>query len=376
VETTLVLDSGDAAIAQRKSRDRLTSSELEENDDDDDDLECCVGRDSSASDPSAHAHVLLSARRHRGALLDGSLQQSDKPVRSDEAPPVDRRLCDGAVATGRTGIRTKRWAPSTFWVFILSMVPIGAWADSNCPASPPYALLRQDEDYSYLRDVKCRRDFMDPIKFIPLSTQKDRYLSLGGEVREWYEAFQNANWGRDRRIIMVTCFSAFASTNIADVTLARASRVTPAVAVAQAALSDAMSARDRECKGGVGKFCREREAAVIERRQALGTATQAVGQTADPQTDAASRIVAWATHGALQPTGNDFAMLRLALLALLPQIGGILLMVGNQRNLAGGMGGERRRLAVHAVKSTLTSFCDSGGPHSPQINEKPTVFID
>ena len=126
----------------------------------------------------------------------------------------------------------------------------------------------------------------------------------------------------------VTAGVGFASTNIADVTLARASRVTPAVAAAQAALSDAMSARDRECKGGVGKFCRERELAVNERRQALDTAVQAVGKTADPQTDAAIRIVAWATHGALQPTGNDFAMLRLALLALLPQIGGILLMVG------------------------------------------------
>jgi hypothetical protein len=32
--------------------------------------------------------------------------------------------------------------------------------------------------------------------------------------------------------------------------------------------------------------------------------------------------------GMLQPTENDFAMLRLTLLALLPQIGGILLMVG------------------------------------------------
>jgi len=93
-------------------------------------------------------------------------------------------------------------------------------------------------------------------------------------------------------------------------------------------LNDAMSARDRECKGGVGKFCREREAAVNERQQALNTAMQAVGQTADPQTAAAIRITAWATHGWLQPTGNDFAMLRLALLALLPQIGGILLMVG------------------------------------------------
>jgi hypothetical protein len=42
----------------------------------------------------------------------------------------------------------------------------------------------------------------------------------------------------------------------ADVTLSRASRVTPAVATAKAALDYAMSARDRECKGGVGKFCR------------------------------------------------------------------------------------------------------------------------
>jgi hypothetical protein len=33
-------------------------------------------------------------------------------------------------------------------------------------------------------------------------------------------------------------------------------------------------------------------------------------------------------HGLLRPTGDDFAMLRLVLLALLPQIGGILLMVG------------------------------------------------
>jgi hypothetical protein len=119
----------------------------------------------------------------------------------------------------------------------------------------------------------------------------------------------------------------FAGTNIADSTLARASRLTPAVVTAQAALSDAMSARDRECKGGVGKFCRQRETAVNERRQALDLATQAVVQTADPQTESAMRVVAWATHGALQPTGQDFAMLRLVLMALLPQIGGILLMV-------------------------------------------------
>jgi hypothetical protein len=131
-------------------------------------------------------------------------------------------------------------------------------------------------------------------------------------------------------VFALTAGIGFASTNISDATLARASRTTPAVAVAQAALGDAMAARDRECKGGVGKFCREREAAVAERRQAVDTAMHSVEQTADPQTDAAIRVVAWVSRGVLQPTSNDFAMLRLVLLALLPQIGGILLMVGRR----------------------------------------------
>ena len=126
----------------------------------------------------------------------------------------------------------------------------------------------------------------------------------------------------------VTAGIGFASVNISDVTSLRASRVTPAVTTAQAALSDAVTARDRECKGGVGKFCREREHIVNERRQVLDTAMRSVEQTADPQTEAAIRIVAWLSAGTVQPRENDFAMLRLILLSLLPQLGGILLMVG------------------------------------------------
>jgi hypothetical protein len=122
----------------------------------------------------------------------------------------------------------------------------------------------------------------------------------------------------------------FASVNISDVTMARASRVTPAVTAAQAALADVTAARDRECKGGVGKFCREREAAVTERRQALDAAMLTVEHSADPQTEAASHIVAWLSFGTIRPSGDDFAMLRLILLALLPQIGGILLMIGRR----------------------------------------------
>jgi hypothetical protein len=53
-----------------------------------------------------------------------------------------------------------------------------------------------------------------------------------------------------------------------------------------------------------------------------------VEQAADPQIEAVSRIVTWVTGGWLKPTGDDFALVRLILLALLPQMGGILLMIG------------------------------------------------
>jgi hypothetical protein len=106
-----------------------------------------------------------------------------------------------------------------------------------------------------------------------------------------------------------------------------------------------MTARDRECRGGVGRFCRDREAAVIERRQAFDVAMRGVEQGADPQVTAAIGVVAWVSLGTLRPTENDFAMLRLMLLALLPQIGGIVLMIGRARlehPSAGAPSGHRR----------------------------------
>jgi hypothetical protein len=128
----------------------------------------------------------------------------------------------------------------------------------------------------------------------------------------------------------VTAGIGFASVNITDVTMVRASRVTPAVTMAEAALGDAMQARDRECKGGIGRYCREREASVSDRRQALDLAMASVAGTADPQTQAAVKLVSWVSLGAVHPAPDDFAMLRLMLLALLPQVGGILLMIARK----------------------------------------------
>lgn len=124
----------------------------------------------------------------------------------------------------------------------------------------------------------------------------------------------------------------FASTSISDVTMQRASRVTPAVTAAQAALADAQAARDRECKGGVGKFCRERETTVASARQNLETAMQSVAQTGDPQAAALVRVVTWISRGVIVPTEGDVGMIRLILMSLLPQVGGILLMASRSRS--------------------------------------------
>ncbi len=160
----------------------------------------------------------------------------------------------------------------------------------------------------------------------------------------------------------VTAGIGFASTNISDVMLARASRVTPAVASAQAELTDAMTARDRECKSGIGKFCREREAAVAERRQMLDTAMASVGRTADPQTEAAIKLVAWLSLGVLRPSADDFAMLRLVLLALLPQIGGILLMVGRSRVPQSSAPGDEAGAGAHRANQLGADLIPASGP--------------
>ena len=63
-------------------------------------------------------------------------------------------------------------------------------------ASPPaYSTVRWDENYSYLRDPFNRSDFFDPIKFIPLNSAGDWYLSLGGQIRDRFEVFNHTNFG-------------------------------------------------------------------------------------------------------------------------------------------------------------------------------------
>jgi len=82
-------------------------------------------------------------------------------------------------------------------VLLALMPPSSALsAQSVCPDSPPpYGLLRQDEDYRYLSNPTCRQDFWDHLKYVPLGSNQNWFITVGGEVREWYEGFRNASWG-------------------------------------------------------------------------------------------------------------------------------------------------------------------------------------
>lgn len=54
--------------------------------------------------------------------------------------------------------------------------------------------LRYDEDYSKIA-TDSNSTFLDKIKFIPLTKDKNLNLSLGGELRSQYQYFNNENWG-------------------------------------------------------------------------------------------------------------------------------------------------------------------------------------
>lgn len=69
----------------------------------------------------------------------------------------------------------------------------GAMASADRPA---YLQLRYNEDWSFLRDATKRGDSLDPVKYIPLG-RDGWYVTVGGEVRLYYENFRNEDWGSE-----------------------------------------------------------------------------------------------------------------------------------------------------------------------------------
>ena len=65
------------------------------------------------------------------------------------------------------------------------------------PAPPPaYDILRFNENYSALSNPSNRCDWFDRIKYIPFTTNNPSwYMSLGGELRERFEAAHDPGFG-------------------------------------------------------------------------------------------------------------------------------------------------------------------------------------
>ncbi|WP_422928091.1 alginate export family protein [Singulisphaera sp. PoT] len=72
---------------------------------------------------------------------------------------------------------------------------VAATVPSTSGVSSPYRLLRYEEDFTFLADPKRRGDFFDPVKYIPLFRKEGRYLTIGGDVREWFESYHNDSFG-------------------------------------------------------------------------------------------------------------------------------------------------------------------------------------
>jgi len=86
---------------------------------------------------------------------------------------------------------------TVFWFSLVLGVTggISSQAQPTCPNPPEFEVLRQDEDYSYLRNSACKRDRWDSLKYMRLGSSGDSFLTIGGESREWYEGFRNFLWG-------------------------------------------------------------------------------------------------------------------------------------------------------------------------------------
>src|SRR5271170_7586262 len=97
------------------------------------------------------------------------------------------------------GKTLRRLLPVLAVCFITSNLAVFAQSNSvDAPEVPDrsYQLLRDDENWGFLRDRSLRRDFWDPVKFIPLRNGGDWYLTIGGEAREVWEQIGNDNWGQ------------------------------------------------------------------------------------------------------------------------------------------------------------------------------------
>jgi hypothetical protein len=140
--------------------------------------------------------------------------------------------------------------------------------------------------------------------------------------------------------VILAFVAAFALTNSlrmasiisADQTMARADRQTAGTESAESKLDKAKVARDQACGKGLGKTvaCQSRQSEVTKLEGKQTQATVKVAAQAKPEAGDFAKLVKWVSFGRLEPKLDDFEMLWLLFRTLLPQIGGLVLMLARR----------------------------------------------
>ena len=127
-------------------------------------------------------------------------------------PLTLRRTNAGACSATRMSYRTRAVGDNLLFTIVLVLMLSGgslAQTPQPMPPGPPpdpdRPLLtpvdQADENFSFLKDPSKRTDFWDFLKYIPLNSVGNCYLTFGFESRSEYEWFQNANWGASPQTI-------------------------------------------------------------------------------------------------------------------------------------------------------------------------------
>jgi hypothetical protein len=88
-----------------------------------------------------------------------------------------------------------RLGGAILWLAVASSAVSTSAIGQTAPQRPAYQASRFDEDWSALRDPAARTDLFDPIKWLPLNSDGSWFATLGGELRERFEASHNPVFG-------------------------------------------------------------------------------------------------------------------------------------------------------------------------------------
>jgi hypothetical protein len=148
------------------------------------------------------------------------------------------------------------------------------------------------------------------------------------------------SWLKPVAIGVFTLFFMFAVVNslrmasliAADQTAARADRQTAGMQAAALAVEHARAQRDQACRKGQASSdaCRSAKDDVAKLEKTQTAAAAKVEGAAKPENADFSALVTWLTRGTIKPGATDFSMIWLLLRTILPQIGGLVLLLAKR----------------------------------------------